>query len=574
MLAIDDDTLTPTARLLLGLVAAIATSALGVAIAALLLPPPEKRWQQSSTRSPAESVSAAMTETTQSARRSQPVEKVETAPAEKVEKVKQPACRKVKASDPSPRGSTTASSSARSDVQRRFAVATASVSAPPSQPAPSTALSPGEVVFGGELWMVRAAALRRCGGGVLARSPKLIKLAWSFIDDRPSVAATGCADGQARIFDLRTGRMMVSVRHDTGSKQPLNTVRLTLARRRRQAGAPELITGSWDGKWHTWESWPSKPERPSELARGEPGLGHENKVTGIAVSRDGLRVAVACTMGRVLIFRCECPTTEVAITDPEEAARLRDALALGDHGELYLKEAVEVGGIHLDASEELLKEASFHGKQSRRDLATMALPARLLFRFTGCMTRGHKKAWRKLEHDGAVRCLGISAEGLGEFLYSGSRDRSVKKWDLEDGSLVHCYQGHVAAVRCLAVNSAFLVSGGDDRSIRVWRKDTPELLRSLAGHSDFVLALSLCPTYSERLVSSGEDRKVILWDVANGCHLREFCHGDAHVAAVLLYGSLLLTAASDSRMRVWNVDTANLERQVRHAGAVTAVDAL
>jgi len=367
------------------------------------------------------------------------------------------------------------------------------------------------------------------------------------------------------------------VRHDPGAREPLQAVHLTahlphgtLTSHDPSTSGPQLLTGSWDGKWHTWESWPKVPRRAEEFARGEKGVGHENLVTGIALSRDGKKLAVGCTVGRVLVFQGDCPVTEVVVHDREELTEFKEALKLGDYGEFYLKYDVMLAGTQLEQWDQLLTEKSFEGKSSRRDVDKVDLPATFRFRFTGCLTKGHKKAWRSLEHNGAVRCMAISAEGSEEFLYSGSRDRLVKKWSLATGALVHDYEGHTSTVRCLAVNSDYLVSGGDDRKLRVWDKAAPTLLRTIAGHSDFIRAVALCPNLTNRLVSSADDGKVILWDAGTGQQLLEY-EQKGLATDLLLNASLLITAGEDSRLRVWRTESAELLHGAKHPGAVTAI---
>merc|ERR1712048_946035 len=106
------------------------------------------------------------------------------------------------------------------------------------------------------------------------------------------------------------------------------------------------------------------------------------------------------------------------------------------------------------------------------------------------------------------------------------------------------YEGHTSTVRCLTTNREYLASGSDDRSIRIWKKDAPVHVRTLMGHSDFVRAVSLCPNLIERLVSAGDDRKVILWNVVTGSRLLDFPH-DCIVNSVILNASLLATGADD-----------------------------
>jgi len=357
----------------------------------------------------------------------------------------------------------------------------------------------------------------------------------------------------------------VSVRHDAGARRPLASVLL--------APGPLLFTGSWDGRRHEWDAWPRRPARPSEFARGERGVGHENSITGIALSRDGRALACACLAGCVLVYRAECPTVEVTVSDGEELEELQGALKLGDHGDLFLREDITLGGVDIERNFALLPQADFSGCKSRRDVGKLKLPATLHFRFSGCLTHGHKHSWRRLEHDGAVHALSLSPEGCQEFLYSGSRDHTVRKWELMSGSCVHTYKGHTSMVRCLTVNARYLVSGGDDRAVRVWQKEAPTMLRSLTGHRDFIRGVALCSTFVERLVSASDDRNAILWNAATGERLCDFSH-DSLIAAVVIRESVLITAADDGRLRLWRIESGVLERQLNHPGGVTAISIL
>uniref|UniRef100_A0A7S4PRY6 Anaphase-promoting complex subunit 4 WD40 domain-containing protein n=1 Tax=Alexandrium monilatum TaxID=311494 RepID=A0A7S4PRY6_9DINO len=424
------------------------------------------------------------------------------------------------------------------------------------------------------LWVLRVVAVQRTvdhsifGGSVHPEALLAVSLKrriWAFMDDRLRFVASGCADGQARVFDLRTGRLLVSVRHDTADRRPLTALLLT--------PGPVLFTGSWDGRRHAWDVWPRKPGRPTEFARGERGVGHDNSVTGIALSRDGNLLACACTTGCILVYRAECPSLAVTISDGEELEDLQESLKLGDHGDFYLKEDITLGGVHIEQNFALLPEADFSGCKSRREVGKLKLPALLHFRFSGCLTRGNKRAWRRLEHDAAVLCLSLSAEGCQECLYSGSRDQTVRKWELLSGRCMCVYRGHTSMVRCLAVNGRYLASGGDDRTVRVWQRDAPAMLRCLAGHADFVRGVALCPTFPERLVSAGDDLRAILWNADTGERLRDFTHGRT-ITAVVVRESILATAAEDGRLRLWRIETGAVMRQLAHPDRVCAISVL
>jgi WD40 repeat protein len=59
----------------------------------------------------------------------------------------------------------------------------------------------------------------------------------------------------------------------------------------------------------------------------------------------------------------------------------------------------------------------------------------------------------------------------GQRIVSGSADKSLRCWDVARGTELHCFTGHTAAVKCLAISPAGrrLLSGSVDRTVRLWR---------------------------------------------------------------------------------------------------------
>ena len=57
----------------------------------------------------------------------------------------------------------------------------------------------------------------------------------------------------------------------------------------------------------------------------------------------------------------------------------------------------------------------------------------------------------------------------GSKLFSGSRDYTIRVWDLEKNyAHVKTLKGHANWVRALAVSGSKLFSGSRDKTIRVW----------------------------------------------------------------------------------------------------------
>ena len=103
----------------------------------------------------------------------------------------------------------------------------------------------------------------------------------------------------------------------------------------------------------------------------------------------------------------------------------------------------------------------------------------------------------------------------GKYLVSGSRDRSLRVWDLDTQRLViPPLLGHKASVLCLQFDERptqdIIVSGGSDCSIIMWQFSTGRMLKRLEhAHSESVLNLKFDDTY---LVTCSKDKSIKVWN--------------------------------------------------------------
>lgn len=95
-------------------------------------------------------------------------------------------------------------------------------------------------------------------------------------------------------------------------------------------------------------------------------------------------------------------------------------------------------------------------------------------------------------------CTPVTCAAICPLFYrvvSGSRDATLRVWDIETGQCLHVLMGHVAAVRCVQYDGRRVVSGAYDFMVKVWDPETETCLHTLQGHTNRVYSLQVWTIY-------------------------------------------------------------------------------
>ncbi|KAJ3579271.1 hypothetical protein NPX13_g1286 [Xylaria arbuscula] len=119
----------------------------------------------------------------------------------------------------------------------------------------------------------------------------------------------------------------------------------------------------------------------------------------------------------------------------------------------------------------------------------------------------------------------------------------------------HADEGHKECIYSLQYNSEYLVSGSRDRTLRIWNLHSRRLVRPpLAGHNGSVLCLQFDSDPEEDLIVSGSsDSDVILWRFSTGEILQRLKR--AHRESVLnvkFDKRILVTCSKDKTIKIFN----------------------
>ncbi|KAJ6526267.1 WD40 repeat-like protein [Mycena vulgaris] len=192
------------------------------------------------------------------------------------------------------------------------------------------------------------------------------------------------------------------------------------------------------------------------------------------------------------------------------------------------------------------------------------------FRLSAIQTRGGPSN----AHTTTIYCLQLytyPATGV-QVLFTGSRDRTVREWNLTTGLVERVIAGvHASSVLSICVHDGFVASAGSDRRVAVWDLEKNALVKIIADHEDSVLCVRLD---GRRLVSCSKDRTVRTYSFPD--LVPQFVLGAhrAAVNAVSLSETLIVSGSGDRSVRLWDAATGKLLRtfENHHTRGIASID--
>jgi len=182
------------------------------------------------------------------------------------------------------------------------------------------------------------------------------------------------------------------------------------------------------------------------------------------------------------------------------------------------------------------------------------------------------------EYTTLVRSLSVTSDGRGAV--SAGADDTLRVWDLETGTSLHML-GHTDCVGSVSVTpdgrraasaNPFHPPLGD-MSVRVWDLGTRTCLHVLAGHARNVWSVSVTPD-GQRVVSGSEDQTLRVWEMKSGQCLRtlEGHAGGVRTVSVTPDGRRAVSGSGDNTLRVWDLESGYCLRTLEgHSDSVESV---
>jgi parallel beta-helix repeat protein len=184
-----------------------------------------------------------------------------------------------------------------------------------------------------------------------------------------------------------------------------------------------------------------------------------------------------------------------------------------------------------------------------------------------------KEVRRFTEHKDMVETVAVTPDG--KYVVSGSRDNTVRLWELATGQEVRRFMGHADWVSSVAVtpDGKYVVSGSKDKTARVWDLATGQEVRRFTGHNNWVSSVAVTRD-GRHVVSGSVDNTVRLWELATGKEVRRFTGHEGTVLSVAVTpdGKYVVSGSWDHTVRLWELATGKeVRRFTGHVDAVWSV---
>ncbi|ETO10601.1 hypothetical protein RFI_26776 [Reticulomyxa filosa] len=173
-----------------------------------------------------------------------------------------------------------------------------------------------------------------------------------------------------------------------------------------------------------------------------------------------------------------------------------------------------------------------------------------------------------------------------QFMYSGSNDKTIRVWDVDNNKQMQSFNGHSKAVGCVKFSQYHyrihrrhvICSSSDDKTIRFWDIKNNQQFQIFDKHTSWVNSIVFSPFNSGRYLCSGSgDITIRLWDVEtynslhvfNGHESRVWCvdisplqsnnnNNDNKMNNIGVIGGngyTICSGSSDATIRIWDIET-------------------
>jgi WD40 repeat protein len=350
-----------------------------------------------------------------------------------------------------------------------------------------------------------------------------------------------CTSGEAKIWDLDTGRELFTLQGHTG---PVSELAFSPDGRR-------LATSSWDKTVKLWDT-----------GTGEEVLTIRDEIDRlycVAFSPDGQMIASVGNRGVVQIYDAT-PRLERIITRPRLRLEGADCVAFTPDCRRIISGGPGMTVRVCDASRGAIV-STLKGHTRAVTAVTCTQDGRQII---SAGADGTIRLWDSSTgstnailtgHEDCVNALALRP-GAPEFA-SCSGDKTIRRWDLATYRQVSSLRVHEWAVYAVAYSpdGRVIASASEDRSLKISDAETGQVLRVVWRNSDRITGLSFHPDGRRVAALCGLEGTAKVFDITTGQEVKTLRGASGVNLAFSHDGSRLVCASSLRDARVWNTAT-------------------
>jgi len=153
----------------------------------------------------------------------------------------------------------------------------------------------------------------------------------------------------------------------------------------------------------------------------------------------------------------------------------------------------------------------------------------------------------------------------GKFVFCGSEDANVERFNLADGAKTLLTGGHDTWVQAFGFSKdgAQVFSGGCDGKLTWWEATAaePKPIRSIEAHKGWIRSIDVSPD-GMLIATGGNDNVVRLWSPTDGTLVRELAGHERNIYSLLFHpnGQFLLSGDLMGVIKQWQVASGKVAR--------------
>lgn len=168
----------------------------------------------------------------------------------------------------------------------------------------------------------------------------------------------------------------------------------------------------------------------------------------------------------------------------------------------------------------------------------------------------------ELQHPGHSQPI-TSLDLLGNILFTGSQDHTLKVFHTDSNTLAYTLHGHFSPITTLLIDhfqAGTGCSGSQNGSLCVWDLVTGACLYNLQAHEECLVSITSAPSY---IITLGLDERIRVWERFQGHLLNTINLHHAHSNSIVMLTPSLLITAKPGALLVSDVKDGHVKHEVK-----------